>query len=124
MSNQDPFKGVIGKTAEESIPWWPEPKRSKQDSPNVVVILFDDLGFSHFGCYGSTIDTPNIDKLAPGGVRFSNFHTTPLCSPTRASLLTGRNHHTVGMGTVSNISTGYPNRRGTLPIMPPPSPRC
>ena len=114
MSSRDPFKGVIGRTTEDSTPWWPEPKRTVKDSPNVVVILFDDLGFSHFGCYGSTIDTPNIDRLAAGGVRFSNFHTTPLCSPTRASLLTGRNHHTVGMGTVANISTGYPNRRGNV----------
>jgi arylsulfatase len=114
MSYQEKFEGVIGKTTKESTPWWPEPKRTKQGSPNVVVILFDDLGFSQFGCYGSTIDTPNIDKLAVGGVRFSNFHTTPLCSPTRASLLTGRNHHTVGMGHVSNFITGYPNRRGNI----------
>ncbi len=114
MSNRDVFKGKIGRTTEESTPWWPEPKRTVENTPNVVVILFDDLGFSHFGCYGSTIDTPNIDRLAENGIRFSNFHTTPLCSPTRASLLTGRNHHTVGMGTVSNINTGYPNRTGNI----------
>ena len=64
MSYREKFEGVIGKTAKEATPWWPEPKRSKTDSPNVVVILFDDLGFSQFGCYGSTIDTPNIDILS------------------------------------------------------------
>ena len=65
-----------------------------EHAPNVIVILFDDLGFSHFGCYGSDLPTPNIDRLAAGGLRYSNFHVTPLCSPTRAALLTGRNHHT------------------------------
>ena len=114
MSHREVFKGKIGRTHKESIPWWPEPKRSTKDSPNVVVMLFDDTGFSHFGCYGSTIETPNIDRLAAGGVRFTNFHTTTLCSPTRACLLTGRNHHTVGMSMVSNISSGFPNRRGEI----------
>jgi len=85
-----------------------------ENTLNVVVILFDDLKFSHFECYGSTIDKPNIDRLAANGVRFSNFHTTPLCSPTTASLLTGSNHQTVGMGTAFNINTGYPNRMGNI----------
>ena len=114
MSHYEKFKGVIGRTVKESTPWWPEPKRTVKNTPNVVVILFDDLGFSHFGCYGSTIETPNIDRLAADGIRFSNFHTTPLCSPTRACLLTGRNHHTVGMGVISNMTNGYPNRRGNI----------
>ena len=74
----------------------------------MVVILLDDLGFAQFGCYGSDIDTPNIDRLAAGGLRYTNFHVTPLCSPTRAALLTGRNHHTVGMRAVSNFNTGFP----------------
>ena len=95
MTHRETFKGHIGRTYQDSTPWWPEPKRSGDDSPNVVLILLDDTGFSHFGCYGSTIDTPNIDRLAEGGLRFTNFHTTALCSPTRACLLTGRNHHTV-----------------------------
>ena len=81
----------------------PTPRRVRraappgEDAPNVVVILLDDTGFAQFGCYGSDIDTPNIDALAAGGLRFTNFHVTPLCSPTRAALLTGRNHHAVGM---------------------------
>ena len=73
-----------------------------------MLIVFDDVGFSDFGCFGSEIETPNIDGLAAGGLRYTNFHTTALCSPTRASLLTGRNHHSVGMGVVSNWDTGFP----------------
>ncbi|MEI7622452.1 MAG: arylsulfatase, partial [Actinomycetes bacterium] len=80
----------------------------------VVVILFDDLGFSHLNCFGSDLVTPNIDKLAEGGLRFSNFHVTPLCSPTRAALLTGRNHHTVGMRSIANFNTGYPHMTGRI----------
>ncbi len=114
MVHEEPFKGVLGKTYKESTPWWPEPKRTVDDSPNVVVILFDDTGFSHFGCYGSTIETPNIDRLAAGGLRYTNFHTTALCSPTRACLLTGRDHHTVGMRLISNMNTGFPNCRGNV----------
>lgn len=108
------FGGVIGKTIEESSPWWPEPKRPA-NAPNVVMIVLDDTGFAHLGCYGSTIETPNIDALAAKGVRFSSFHTTALCSPTRACLLTGRNHHAVGMRGISNFDTGFPNMRGAIP---------
>jgi len=114
MSRREVFKGKIGRTYKESVPWWPEQKRSVKDSPNVVVMLFDDTGFSHFGCYGSTIETPNIDRLAAGGVRFTNFHTTTLCSPTRACLMTGRNHHTVGVSMVSNLTNGFPSMRGQI----------
>lgn len=109
-----PFEGVIGRTVYESSPWWP-PASMPSNAPNVVLIVLDDSGFGHFGCYGSTIATPNIDRLAAGGLRYTNFHTTGLCSPTRACLLTGRNHHAVGMRAVSNMDTGYPNMRGHLP---------
>ncbi|MCX7211229.1 MAG: sulfatase-like hydrolase/transferase, partial [Burkholderiales bacterium] len=108
------FKGKIGRTVADSKPFWPEMPMPRKGAPNVVVVLLDDTGFSHFGCYGSTIDTPNIDKLAAGGLRYSNFHTTALCSPTRAALLTGRNHHSVGMRGLSNWNTGYPNCTGTV----------
>ncbi|MDP4930092.1 MAG: arylsulfatase, partial [Ilumatobacteraceae bacterium] len=77
-------------------------------SPNIVVVLLDDVGFAQFGCYGSDIRTPTFDALAAAGLRYSNFHTTALCSPTRAALLTGRNHHTVGMGRVAEIASGFP----------------
>jgi arylsulfatase len=113
MTDDASFGGTIGRMATESTPWWPQPA-DVEGKPNVVVILFDDTGFAHLGCYGSDIDTPNIDRLAAGGLRYTNFHTTALCSPTRASLLTGRNHHTVGMRCISNFDTGYPNMRGRI----------
>ena len=90
------FEGTIGRTYEDSQPWWPEEPRPPKANPNVVVILLDDTEFAHFGCYGSTIDTSNTDRLAENGVRFTDFHTTALCSPSRACLLTGRNHHSEG----------------------------
>ena len=114
MKQYEEFAGTIGNTVAESVPWWPTPTHPKEGAPNVVVILIDDLGFSHFNCFGSDLVTPNIDELAAGGLRFSNFHVTPLCSPTRAALLTGRNHHSVGMRGLSNWSTGFPSMRGQI----------
>ncbi|WP_298281282.1 arylsulfatase [uncultured Bradyrhizobium sp.] len=108
------FQGKIGRTVHESTPHWPEWPRPRAGAPNVVVVLFDDLGFSHLGCYGSSIATPNIDKLAAGGLRYTNFHTTALCSPTRAALMTGCNHHSVGMRGLANWNTGFPNCTGTV----------
>ncbi|WP_413306020.1 arylsulfatase [Bacillus sp. 1P10SD] len=83
---------------------------------NIVFIVLDDMGFSDLGCYGSEIKTPNIDRLAQNGLSYNNFHVTPLCSPTRASLLTGRNHHSVGMGVLANFDLGpdVPNSRGKI----------
>lgn len=114
MTDFEDFKGKIGRTHHESTPWWPEPKGFGKDYPNIIIILFDDTGFSQFGCYGSSIDTPNIDRLAKGGLRYTNFHTTALCSPTRACLLTGRNHHIVGVRAISNFDTGFPHMRGFI----------
>lgn len=82
--------------------------------PNVIYIVLDDVGFADLGCYGSEINTPNIDRLAANGLRYTNFHTTALCSPTRAALLTGRNHHTVGMRAISNIISAEENTRGKV----------
>ncbi|HEU5151962.1 MAG TPA: arylsulfatase [Iamia sp.] len=104
------FGGVIGPTVSESVPWWPAPTE-RGDRPNVVVIVLDDVGFAQLGCYGSDIDTPHSDALAAEGVRLSNLHVTPLCSPTRACLLTGRNHHTVGMSMITGFPSGFPNGR-------------
>jgi len=93
--------------------WEPRPK-APAGAPNVVVVLLDDTGFAQLGCYGSDIETPNMDRLAAGGLQFTNFHTTALCSPSRASLMTGRNHHRVGMRHLSNVDTGYDNCRGVI----------
>lgn len=108
------FKGVIGRTIEESTPWWPPVNRPAPHTPSVVMVVLDDVGFAQLGCYGSNIRTPNMDSLAATGVRYTNFHTTALCSPTRACLLTGRNHHSVGMGTLSNWDTGFPGNSGEI----------
>jgi arylsulfatase A-like enzyme len=112
MRDYEGFGGTIGRTHAESTPWWPTPAHPGEEAPDVVVILLDDLGFAQLGCFGSDVDTPNMDRLAAGGLRFTNFHVTPLCSPTRAALLTGRNHHSVGMRSVSNFNSGYPHMRG------------
>ena len=109
-----PFGGTVGKTVAESKPWWPDAPRPPAGAPNVLVVLFDDVGFSDFGCYGSAIRTPTIDRLAAEGLRYSGFHTTAMCSTTRAALLTGRNHHSVGVGCLANFDSGYPGYRGKI----------
>ncbi len=114
IPGQDWFEGKIGRTGAESEPFFRPAAHPGETAPNVLVILYDDLGFSHFNCFGSTLHTPNADRLAAGGVRFTNFHVTPLCSPTRAALLTGRNHHTVGVRTVANFRTGFPSGTGAI----------
>jgi arylsulfatase A-like enzyme len=81
----------------------------------VIVVVLDDVGYAQLGCYGSDIDTPTFDRLAAGGLGYTRFHTTALCSPTRAALLTGRNHHSVGMGTVPEIAMGYPGYHTRIP---------
>ncbi len=113
-SAQAPFPGVIGKTLADSEPFFEQPPHPGEDAPNVVVVLLDDTGFAQLGCYGSDIDTANVDRLAAEGLQFTNFHVTPLCSPTRASLLTGRSQHTVGMRSVSNHCTGFPHQLGHI----------
>ncbi len=99
-------------TTEDSVAWWPS--REVPHTTNVLLVVFDDTGWSDFGCYGSEIATPAIDELARTGLRYTNFHVTPLCSPTRASLMTGRNHHAVGMRFLSDTDTGFPNSRGCV----------
>jgi arylsulfatase A-like enzyme len=107
------FAGRVGRTYRDSIPSWPEPPAGL-GGPNVVMIVLDDTGFGHLGCYGSDLATPHIDALAARGLRYTSFHTTALCSPSRAALLTGRNPHAIGMRGVSNWNTGFPNMRGGI----------
>lgn len=114
MTVKNEFHGRIGRTVAESEPWFAVPPHPGEDAPNVILILMDDTGFAQFGCFGSDIDTPNIDALAANGLQFTNFHVTPLCSPTRAALLTGRSNHAVGMRSVSNFVTGFPNQLGHI----------
>ncbi len=104
----------IGKTVGQSQPYWPDAPRRPKGAPNILVVLFDDVGFSDFGCYGSPIATPAIDALAGQGLRYTGFHTTAMCSTTRAALLTGRNHHSVGVGCLANFDSGFPGYRGKI----------
>jgi arylsulfatase A-like enzyme len=114
IAGREWFRGRIGRTLEESEAHFRPRPHPGEAAPNVLVILYDDLGFGHLNCFGSTLHTPNADRLAAGGVRFTNFHVTPLCSPTRAALLTGRNHHTVGMRAVANMTSGFPSATGEI----------
>ena len=108
------FGGRVGRTFAGSESWWPERPVPGPEAPNVVVVLVDDLGFADLGCYGSEIPTPNIDRLAADGVQFTNFHVTPMCSPTRAALLTGVNPHRAGAGHVANSDPGFPGYAAEL----------
>ncbi|MDA2990078.1 MAG: arylsulfatase [Actinomycetota bacterium] len=110
------FPGVIARTADESTPAWPAPKRAAEDAPNVVFIVLDDTGYGHLGCYGSPISTPNIDALAADGLTYANMNTTALCSPSRSCILTGRNHHSNHLACLTNGSTGYPGSDGYIPF--------
>ena len=110
------FKGVIGPTVDQSQPYWPDAPRAPDGAPNILFIVLDDLGFAQLGCYGAPIETSHIDRLAQGGLRYNNFHATPLCSPSRAAMLTGRNHHSSAMGVISEFSTGFPGYTGRMPL--------
>lgn len=108
------FEGRVGRTFAGSEGWWPPTSQPPQGAPNIIVILIDDLGYADTGCYGSEIDTPNIDRLAREGVRYTNFHSNPMCSPTRASLLTGVQSHLAGIGYVCHSDAGFPGYAGEI----------
>ena len=107
------FPGRIGRTLAESTPHFPSHDSGK-GKPNILMVLLDDVGFADFGCYGAENQTPTIDSIAQRGLRFSGFHTTAMCSTTRAALHTGRNHHSVGVGCLANFDSGYPGYRGKI----------
>ena len=111
------YEGKVDSFYQKSTPNWNPvlPVDAPKNAPNFIVIVLDDVGFGHLGCYGGQVNTPNIDKLAKGGLQFTNFHTTSLCSPSRAVLLTGKNHHQLGMAAITEAATGYPGNFGTIP---------
>ena len=111
-----PFPGIIGRTVEESSPAWPMPLRAKEGAPNVLFIVLDDVGYGQMSAFGGLVNTPNINKLAENGLRYTNMHTAALCSPTRACILTGRNHHSNGMAAITEMATGYPGYNGEMPF--------
>jgi arylsulfatase A-like enzyme len=111
-----PFGGVIKEKASESTPWWPPRVVPPKGAPNVLLIMTDDQGFGAPSTFGGVIPTPTMDRIAREGLRFTDFHSTSLCSPTRAAIITGRNHHSVGNGVVGEISTGFPGYDSIIPI--------
>ena len=103
-----PFGGKIGLGAKDSTPYWPPNVVPPKGAPNVLLIMTDDAGYGVSGTFGGVIPTPSLDRIAKMGLRYTQFHSTALCSPTRAALITGRNHHSVGFGVITEQSTGYP----------------
>jgi len=102
------FGGVIKESAKDSKPWWQPRVVPPKGAPNVLLIMTDDQGYGVPGTFGGVIPTPALDRIAKAGLRYTHFNSTALCSPTRAALITGRNHHSVGFGVISELSTGYP----------------
>jgi arylsulfatase A-like enzyme len=103
-----PFGGTINLDAKDSKPYWPPTVVPPKSAPNVLLIMTDDQGYGVSGTFGGVIPTPSMDRIANAGLRYTQFHSTALCSPTRAALITGRNHHSVGFGVITEMSTGYP----------------
>src|SRR3989449_1420805 len=103
-----PFRGVIKEAATDSTPYWPPRVVPPKGAPNILLIMTDDQGYGVSGTFGGVIPTPALDRVAKAGLRYIQFHSTALCSPTRAALITGRNHHSVGSGVIGELSTGYP----------------
>jgi arylsulfatase len=112
---EPPFKGKIAPTAKDSIPDFPKGIEAPQGAPNILLILTDDVGFGASSTFGGPIDTPTFQRLADSGLRYNAFHTTALCSPTRAALITGRNHHSVASGVITEMATGYPGYNSLVP---------
>lgn len=109
------FGGKVGETFEDSTPDYPQPLSAPEGAPNVLIILLDDVGFGMCSPFGGSVETPNIQRLADNGLTYTRFHTTALCSPTRAALLAGRNHHSVGTGVIIEMGTGFPGYTGIIP---------
>jgi arylsulfatase A-like enzyme len=102
------FGGVVNRTVADSVSWWPDPVRPAPGSPNIIVVLLDDMGYSDVGPFGAEIATPVLDRLAARGIRLSNYHTASVCSPARAALMTGLNPHRAGYASVANSDPGFP----------------
>jgi arylsulfatase len=113
--NVEGFGGVIAESYEDSKEWWAPYKEPKEDAPNVIIFLLDDVGFAQIGSFGGLINTPNIDNLASNGLRYNNFHTTALCSPSRATLMAGRNPHSIGLGSHALTAMGFPGYNAIMP---------
>ncbi len=115
------FKGKVAPTAKDSVPYWPDMPKAPKGAPNILVILLDDIGFADTSTFGGLADTPELDRVAARGLRYNNFNVTAMCSPTRAALLSGRNHHRVGFAAITEYANGYPGydsywKKSTAPV--------
>ena len=110
-----PFAGTIGPTVAQSVPDAPRPVTAPAGAPNIFLFMADDVGFAMSSSFGGPVPTPNMDRLAASGQRYNRFHTTGICSPSRASLLTGRNHHNVGFGHLADLPMGFPGYTARIP---------
>src|SRR5450631_605384 len=109
------FGGEIKEDAKDSKPYWPPSVVPPKGAPNILLIMTDDQGYGVSGTFGGVIPTPSLDRIAQAGLRYTEFHSTALCSPTRAALITGRNHHSVGTGIIGELSTGFPGYNTIIP---------
>ncbi len=110
-----PFAGTLGPSFEQSKQDWPRAVRAPKEAPNVLLIMTDDVGYAATSAFGGPVPTPNLERLAAAGLKYTEFHTTALCSPTRAALLTGRNHHQVGFGSLEDTALGFPGYDAVIP---------
>lgn len=117
---QPAFSGQIAENASESSPSWPVQIKAPHNAPNIIVIMTDDIGYGASSTFGGPIPTQALDALSKDGARYSNFHTTAMCSPSRAALLTGRNHHDVGAGAITDVASGYPGYNSIIPLSAAP----
>lgn len=113
-----PHVGLVTYDAKDPDTSFPpiEPLKPPEGAPNVLVVLIDDVGFGASSAFGGPINTPTAERLASGGLKYNRFHTTALCSPTRAALLTGRNHHSIGMGSITEMATSAPGQSSVRPL--------
>jgi sulfatase-like protein len=112
---EPPFKGKIGRTVKDSVPDFPKEVEAPKGAPNILLMMTDDVGFGASSTFGGPIRTPTFQQLADEGLRYNTFHTTALCSPTRAALITGRNHHSCASGVITEMATGYPGYNSVVP---------
>src|SRR5215468_6380120 len=112
---EPPFQGKIERTVKGSVPDFPKGVEAPAGAPNILLILTDDVGFGACSTFGGPIQTPNFQRVADAGLRYNTYHTTALCSPTRAALITGRNHHSVASGVITEFATGYPGYNSLVP---------
>lgn len=112
---EPPFQGTIDLNPDDSTPDWPEPVTAPNGAPNIVLVMLDDVGFAATSTFGGATPTPALDRIAAGGLRYNRFHVTPMCAPTRAALLSGRNPHQIGFGRIPELAAGYPGYNSIWP---------